>query len=50
MNHYVLMVMVGIALGFFGVLLFALNYDQPWLFAVLACVVTIAFAPWHRMR
>ncbi|WP_264051557.1 hypothetical protein [Methylobacterium flocculans] len=50
MNPYVLTLMISIALSFFGVVLFALYNDHSWLLAALACVVLIAFAPWHRMR
>lgn len=50
MNPYVGALMIGITLGVLGILLFALEYDHPGLLAVLVCAVTVAFAPWHRMR
>ncbi len=50
MNLSVLALMSAIGIGFFGLLLYAVEYDHPWLLAALALAATVAFAPWHRLR
>jgi cyanate permease len=49
-NPYVLRLMISVALGFFGVVPFALYNDHLRLLAALACIALIAFVPWHCMR
>lgn len=50
MNLSVLALMFAIAVGFVGLLVYAIEYDHPWLLAGLALAATVAFAPWHRLR
>lgn len=50
MNLSVLSLMFVIAIGFFGLLVYAIEYDHPWLLTGLALAATLAFAPWHRLR
>ncbi|AMB46409.1 MULTISPECIES: hypothetical protein [Methylobacteriaceae] len=46
MNPVAIATMLGIALGFFGLLAYALTVGEAWLLAVLAVIAIALFVRW----
>ncbi|MFC6388064.1 hypothetical protein [Methylorubrum zatmanii] len=46
MNPVAVATMLGIALGFFGLVAYALTVGEPWLLAVLAILAIAVFIRW----
>ncbi|MEA1834733.1 hypothetical protein U8607_21805 [Methylobacterium durans] len=49
MNPVAITVMLGIAAGFLGLVVYALHIGPPWLLAVLALLVIAGFLRWGRL-